>query len=86
LTIIEILSNDEVNEDYFLIPNMDYYDNNYNNLKNEKIYIVQFPGGKKLGNSEGEIIKIGGNLQEEKNMNLHIKLVLNLAHQEVQYF
>ena len=45
-TIVEILNKDNVNEDYFLLPDIDYKDYNYNELKNKNIYIVQFPLGK----------------------------------------
>ena len=45
-TIVEILNEDNINEDYFLLPNIDYKDYNYNELKNKNIYIVQFPLGK----------------------------------------
>ena len=57
-TIIEILTKDNVNEDYFLLPNIDYNDNNYSNINNEKIYIVQFPFGKNMSHSKGKIINI----------------------------
>jgi len=35
-TIIEILDQDQVNEDYFLVPNVDYDDKNYNELAETK--------------------------------------------------
>ena len=57
-TIVEILKEDNINEDYFLHPNIDYKDVNYNELKNNKVYIVQFPLGKDMCHSEGEIINI----------------------------
>jgi len=57
-TIIEILTKDGVEEDYFLLPNIDYYDKNYNDIKNKKIYIVQFPFGKNMTYSKGKIINI----------------------------
>ena len=55
--IVEILP-DEVNKDYFLLPNIDYYEEGYNEFKNELIYIVQFPGGKDLNYSVGKIIDV----------------------------
>ncbi len=58
--IIEILSKDNIKEDYFLLPNIDYI-NKYNNLINSKIYIPQFPELEKLSNSKGKIIKINKN-------------------------
>ena len=57
-SIVEILNKDKVNEDYFLLPNIDYNSNNYNELKNKIINVVQFPGGKNLSHSEGELINI----------------------------
>ena len=57
-TIVEILNKDNVNEDYFLLPDIDYKDYNYNELKNKNIYIVQFPLGKSMHYSNGEIINI----------------------------
>ena len=40
ITIVQILSNDNINADYFLLPNLDYV-SEYNELKNRKIYILQ---------------------------------------------
>ena len=57
-TIVEILNKDKVNEDYFLLPNIDYNSNNYNELKNKLVNVVQFPGGKNLSYSKGELINI----------------------------
>ena len=57
-TIVEILNKDKVNEDYFLLPNIDYNANNYIELKNKLINVVQFPGGKDLSFSKGELINI----------------------------
>ena len=56
-SIVEILPNDNVSEDYFLIPNIDY-SNNFDNLKNKKIYIPQFQIEGNLSYSKGEINKI----------------------------
>ena len=36
--MIEILKEDNINEDYFLIPNYEY-----NGAPNDKIYITQYP-------------------------------------------
>ena len=56
-TIVEIIPKDNIDERYFLLPNIDYL-NNYNILKKEKIYIPQFPKGGNLGYSEGQIQNI----------------------------
>ena len=53
ITIIEIIEEDNINEDYYLLPYLDY-----NNLEDKKIYIPQYPEGNNIINSEGEIIKI----------------------------
>ena len=58
-TIVEILPNDNISEDYFLIPNIDY-SNNYDDIKNKKIYIPQFQIEGNLSYSKGEINKIEG--------------------------
>ena len=58
-TIVEILPNDNVSEDYFLLPNIDY-SNNFNNLKEEKIYIPQFPKEGNLCYSKGKIKNMEG--------------------------
>ena len=60
-TIVEIMPKDDINERYFLLPNIDYI-NNFNALKNEEIYIPQFPKGEKLGYSKGIIHNIEDNL------------------------
>ena len=43
--VIEILSKDEIEKTYFLSPVINYI-NDFNDLKNEDIYIIQFPNGK----------------------------------------
>jgi len=57
-TVVEILPNDNVNEKYFLLPNIDYNGDNYKSLNNKKIFIVQFPEGKDLSHSNGDITNI----------------------------
>ena len=57
LTVVEILEKDKVDEYYFLLPNLDYI-NKYEELKNKKIYIIQFPEGKELSYSFGKIYNI----------------------------
>ena len=56
-TIVEILPNDNISEDYFLLPNIDY-SNNFDDLKEKKVYIPQFPNGGNLSYSKGEIKNI----------------------------
>ena len=56
-TIVEILPKDNISEDYFLLPNIDY-SNNFDNLKKKKIYIPQYPNGGNLSYSRGEINEI----------------------------
>lgn len=48
-SIIEILVKDNIDEDYFLLPNLEY-----NDLKEKRIYIPQYPNGE-LAFSEGKI-------------------------------
>ena len=44
ITVIEIISKDEITKDYFLLPLIDYM-NNYNQLINKEISIIQYPRG-----------------------------------------
>ena len=53
ILIIEILDSDNINEDYFLFPCLDYY---YSNNKN--IYIPFFYGENKINKSFGEILEV----------------------------
>ena len=53
ITIIQILEDDNIKEDYFLLPNIDNI-----NYINKDIYILQFPEGKNLSRSKGTIINI----------------------------
>ena len=53
-TIVEIINKDDVNEEYFLLPNIDYNYNNYESLKNK----IQFPGGNNLSYSGGKLTHI----------------------------
>ena len=57
ISIIEIIQKDNKNDSYFLYPNTNYK-NNTENLINQKIQILQYPGGKSLSISEGKIAKI----------------------------
>ena len=56
-TVVEILEEDNINEEYFLLPNL-YYINGYNDFLNQKIYIPQFPKGGNLQHSYGKILEI----------------------------
>ena len=58
-TVIEILPEDNIPKDYFLMPNIDYYDN-FNSLLNKEITIIQYPFGK-LCISSGKIKEINEN-------------------------
>ncbi len=55
--IIEIIKEDEIKDDYFLLPNMEYK-NGYKEFENKEIYIPQYPGGNELSNSKGTIKSI----------------------------
>ena len=56
-TVVEILPEDNINKDYFLVPNLDYNEENYKSLIDKEICIVQF-SKEKLSHSEGKITKI----------------------------
>ena len=53
-TVIEILPKDNVDDKFFLSPNLDYI-NGYEQFEGQEIYIPQFPGEKKLSFSLGKI-------------------------------
>ena len=55
--IVEIFP-EEVQQNYFLLPNIEYIGENYAEFKDELICIVQFPGGKDLNYSVGRIIDV----------------------------
>jgi hypothetical protein len=57
IVIIEIKSEDNIDKEYFLLPNIDYIDN-YNDLKEKEISLLQFPKGGKLCFSNGKIKEI----------------------------
>ena len=44
ITVIEIISKDEISKEYFLLPLIDYM-NNYNQLIKKEISIIQYPKG-----------------------------------------
>ena len=50
--IVEIFL-EEVNQNYFLLPNIDYIGNKFSEFKDELIRILKFPGGKDLNYSVG---------------------------------
>ena len=56
-SVVEILPKDNVEEKYFLEPNLDYL-NGYDIFNNKKIYILQYPGGLDLKLSSGIIILV----------------------------
>ena len=58
-TVVQILPEDNINEDYFLVPNLDYNEENYKSLIDNMIYIVQFPKGN-FSHSKGKITDIIG--------------------------
>ena len=62
-TIVQILEKDNISDEYFLLPNLDYL-NGYEQFKNKKIIIFQFPGGIDLNLSTGKIINVNENTYE----------------------
>lgn len=55
VALVEIIPKDKIDDSYFLTPNMDY---SQLSNKGQKILIVQFPFGKYLSYSVGEIVNI----------------------------
>ena len=55
--IIEIIKEDNIKEEYFLLPNIEYI-NGYKEYENKNIYIPQYPEGGDLSNSKGKIKSI----------------------------
>ena len=55
--IIEIKKEDNINKDYFLLPNIEYK-NIKEEYENKVIYIPQYPEGCELSNSKGRIKEI----------------------------
>ena len=55
--VIEIIKEDNINENYFLLPNLEYI-NGYNIFINKGIYIPQYPNGEDLSFSKGIINSI----------------------------
>ena len=56
-TVVQILSKDNIEKDYFLLPLIDYI-NNYDKLLHKEITIIQYPLGKHLSYANGKIEKI----------------------------
>ena len=56
-TVIQILPKDNIDDKYYLSPNLDYL-NGYEQFKNKKIYIPQFPNGENLSSSDGKIEEV----------------------------
>jgi len=63
ITVIEILSKDNIPQDYFLLTYIDYI-NNYNKLINEDITIIQYPKGE-LNYSYGKINELTNRTEYE---------------------
>ena len=59
-TIVEILEKDNINEEYFLLPDIEYI-NGYDQYIHKEIYIPQFPEGGNLSSSKGKIETIISN-------------------------
>ena len=57
VTVVEILTKDNIEKDYFLLPNIEYM-NNINELINKEITIIQYPLGGLLCYSDGPIENI----------------------------
>ena len=57
VVIIQILPKDEIHEDLFLLPNIEYL-NGYEQFENKEIYILQYAAGGELQYSEQIIKKI----------------------------
>ena len=55
--IIEILEKDNINKDYFLLPDLEYI-NGYENYINKEIYIPQYSEGGDLNYAKGKIKEI----------------------------
>ena len=55
-TVVEIIFKDNIEQDYFLLPCIEYM-NTFNELLNKEISIIQFPLGGKLCYSNGTIVK-----------------------------
>ena len=77
LTVVEIIDKDNIHEDYFLLPDLEYL-NGYSQYENKEIYIPQFPRGGKLSYSKGKIKKY-------IYLILVIWQALKAVHQEVQF-
>ena len=60
IAFIEILPEDEIEEDYFLVPNLDYTDD-FNKLEKEYIYMPQILKNGHIGYYFGEIDEINNN-------------------------
>ena len=57
ITIVQILPEDNIEKNYFLLPNINYI-NNYDQLKNKATILFYFPFGENLNISSGKINKI----------------------------
>ena len=77
IAIVEIIKNDNINEKYFLLAELNLINID---LINRRIYILQYPLNQKLKVSEGTIKNIDNNEFSYK------KLLSKKVHQGVQYF
>ena len=68
ITIVQIIEKDQISDDYFLLPDLDYIDK-YDFLVGEEIAIPQFPLGGDLQMSKGEIKGI--NYEDNKYEFIH---------------
>ena len=66
-TVIQILPEDNIQNDYFLLPFKDYMDD-YERFKDEDITIIQYPKGK-MNYSNGQIIGLTGKTKYEFSYN-----------------
>ena len=57
ISVIEIIDKDNLDDKYYLNPDLDYL-NGYEQFEENEIFIVQFPRGKALSSSKGKIKKI----------------------------
>ena len=56
-TVVEIKPDDKIDQKYFLSFNIDYL-NNFNDLENKNIFIIQYPFGGPLNKSKGKILSV----------------------------
>ena len=58
-TVVEIIESDKIDDEYFLLPDIDYMNKNkLSELNKEKILVPQYPEGGDLSYSKGTITKV----------------------------